>query len=175
MSVSESSPPFSRVSIPGADARRPSAFQNFSLRKKADVEITLKRQETPFNVYSTYDEIRGQVVISFDRNTEVEDVMITFEGQTATFVEKIATTAPTSGRTTGRHTFLRLLQPNDPAHLPADRIAKAGVKYELPFTFVVPDRLLPHVCRHEKDGDERSEEHTLNSSHSSASRMPSAA
>ncbi len=134
-------------------ARRPSTFQSLVpvLRKKTDIDIVLEAQEHAFgfvNTYSTHDAIKGEVVITFERDTHFDDLMITFEGQTLTYVEKIATTAPTTGRTTGRHTFLKLLQPIDPSHLPEDRNAKAGVKYQFPFTFVVPERLLPHICQH---------------------------
>ena len=134
-------------------ARRSSAFQSFVpiLRKKSDIDIVLEPQENGIglvNTYSTHDAIKGELVIAFERDTHFDDLMITFEGQTLTYVEKIATTAPTTGRTTGRHTFLKLLQPIDPSHLPEDRNAKAGVKYQFPFTFVVPEHLLPHVCQH---------------------------
>ena len=66
-------------------------------------------------------------------------------------VEKVATTTPTTGRTTGRHTFMKLLMPIDNASLPTDRIAKAGITYTIPFMFVVPDRLLPQACNHAKE------------------------
>ena len=122
-----------------------------SLRKGGEIDIILDRQEDVpgfVNCYSTHDAIEGEVVVTFEKDTHFDDMMITFEGQTATFVEKIATTAPTTGRTTGRHVFLKLLQPIDPSNLPTHNDATAGTKYRIPFTFVVPDRLLPHICVH---------------------------
>lgn len=44
--------------------------------------------------------------------------------------------------------FLRLVQPIDESTLPIPRIATKGQKYTFPFTFVVPNRLLPHACEH---------------------------
>lgn len=44
--------------------------------------------------------------------------------------------------------FLRQVQPIDEATLPIPRIANKGQKYSFPFTFVIPDRLLPQACSH---------------------------
>ena len=150
MSVSS---PFSRR--PSASfSRRPSAFLSFvppGLRRGGDIDIVLDSQEDVpgfVNTYSTLDAIKGEVVVSFERDTHFDDMMISFEGQTATYVEKIATTAPTTGRTTGKHVFLKLLQPIDPSNLPQHNNATAGTRYRFPFTFVVPERLLPHICVH---------------------------
>src|SRR5438309_1774954 len=99
------------MSISSTFSRRPSAFQSIvppTLRKKGDIDIILDPQVGApgfVNCYSTHDAIKGQVVMSFERDTHFDDMMITFEGQTATYVEKIATTAPTTGRTTGKHVF----------------------------------------------------------------------
>jgi hypothetical protein len=75
-------------------------------------------------------------------------------------VEKVATTAPTSGRTTARHRFLKLIQPIDDALLPEDNVAKAGVLYTYPFEFVVPDRLLDQQCTHRVESPRVHEAHT---------------
>ena len=153
------------MSISHSFSRRPSAFAGFGpsniLKRKGDVDIVLEGQEqgSCINSYSTHDEIKGQVVVSFERDTRFDDLMITFEGQTLTYVEKIATTAPTTGRTTGKHTFLKLLQPANEALLPEDHVARAGVRYEFPFQFVVPDRLLPHICQHSVSSPEVKDAH----------------
>ena len=86
--------------------------------------------------------------------------VITFEGQSSTYVERIATTAPTTGRTTGKHTFLKLLQPVDSDQLPDCNLFVAGTTYKIPFNFVVPDRLLPYICAHKVDNAEIRKEHT---------------
>jgi hypothetical protein len=161
MSISS---PFSRRPS-ASSSRRPSAFLSFvppALRKSGDIDIILDRQEDVsgfVNCYSTHDAIKGEVVISFERDTHFDDMVISFEGQTATYVEKIATTAPTTGRTTGKHVFLKLLQPIDPANLPQYNNATAGTRYRFPFTFVVPERLLPHICVHPVEHPEVKEAH----------------
>lgn len=153
------------MSIANTFARRPSAFQSFvppTLRRKGDIDIVLEPQDDVpgfVNCYSTHDAIRGEVTVSFERDTHFDDMTIAFEGQTATYVEKIATAAPTTGRTTGRHVFLKLLQPIDPANLPHHNNAIAGIKYRFPFMFVVPDRLLPHICVHPIEHDEVKDAH----------------
>lgn len=46
------------------------------------------------------------------------------------------------------HPFLRLRQPIDPTAYPEPREFKSQQLYIFPFTFVVPDRLLPQNCSH---------------------------
>ena len=48
----------------------------------------------------------------------------------------------------------QLLQPFDHSILPEDHILKAKREYHFPFHFVVPDRLLVHVCSHPVDNEE---------------------
>jgi len=68
-------------------------------------------------------------------------------------VEKIASTAPTNGRTQAYHNFLRLTQPINDASFPHPRIAEAGQTYRFPFHFVVPERLLPQSCTHSRESE----------------------
>ena len=141
--------------------RRGSAIANaIGLRKRTELEIVLDGETDFVHSYSTYDEIKGHVDLKFEKDTAFDDVNVTFEGQSNTYVEKIATTAPTTGRTTGRHTFLKVQQPIGEGLLPENGILEAGVTYTLPFTFVVPDRLLPFICSHKVDVDEIRREHT---------------
>lgn len=137
-----------------SDGRRRSTLAGIVLRKKNEIDIVLDDGEAEFvNAYSTHDEIKGRVHLRFEKDTLLDELFITFEGQSATYVEKIASTAPTTGRTTGKHTFLRLLQPVDSDDLPADNLLKAGQTYEIPFLFRVPPSLLPYVCCHKVDND----------------------
>lgn len=138
--------------VPGG--RRASALAAIVLRKKSEVDIVLDGDDEFIHSYSTYDEIRGKMEMKFEKDTPFDDISIIFEGQSDTFVEKIATTAPTTARTTGKHTFLRMSQPISEELLPADFVAKANVTYTLPFTFTVPERLLPYVCSHRTENDE---------------------
>ncbi|RMZ76408.1 hypothetical protein DV737_g4855, partial [Chaetothyriales sp. CBS 132003] len=135
-------------------ARRPSALASIVLRKRNEIDIVLDDTATALTPsYSTHDEIRGNVALTFDKDTPIEEVIITFEGQACTYVEKLATTAPTTGRTTGRHTFLKLLQPVQGQQWPEDGILRAGQTYRIPFLFNVPDRLLPYVCSHKVESE----------------------
>jgi hypothetical protein len=143
-----------RTNTANPPSRRQSAWEQLGLRKKSDIDIVLDGGEDFVSSYTTHDEVKGVVVLKFEKSTVVDDLNITFEGSTMTYVEKIATTAPTTGRTTGRHTFLKLPQPIDANYMPENRIARAGESYSIPFHFVVPDRLLPYCCSHKVDNDE---------------------
>ncbi|ETN46871.1 uncharacterized protein HMPREF1541_01060 [Cyphellophora europaea CBS 101466] len=134
------------------DGRRRSTIAGIVLRKKSEIEIVLEGQEVEFvNVYSTHDSIQGHVELRFEKDTPLEELIITFEGHSATYVEKLASTAPTTGRTTGKHAFLKLLQPVDGDELPLDNILRADTTYSVPFLFRVPPTLLPYVCSHKVD------------------------
>ena len=127
-----------------------SPFKNLASKSKPAISITLSddQQKAFVPSYTSLDEIRGVVSITAPSDTRFDEVYITFEGVIRTYVEKIATTAPTSGRTEAFQNFLRLVQPMDDAAFPEPRIARAGQTYSFPFTFVVPDRLLPQSCIH---------------------------
>ena len=124
-------------------------------RAKPLIDITLNdNQRDDFAPsYTSLEEIKGDVSVTASNDFRFDDIYITFEGATRTFVEKIATTSPTNGRTEAFQNFLRLVQPMDTATFPEPRIAEAGKTYKFPFTFVVPDRLLPQACAHSKADD----------------------
>lgn len=146
--------------LPNTQGRRGSAIAAaIGLRKKSEITIVLDGDADFVHSYSTYDEIKGHVDVRFDKDTAFDDLNITFEGQSSTYVEKIASTAPTTGRTTGRHTFLKVQQPISEDLLPESGIFEAGVTYTIPFTFVVPDRLLPFICSHKIDNEEFRKDH----------------
>ncbi|MCJ1350270.1 MAG: hypothetical protein MMC33_000251 [Icmadophila ericetorum] len=135
-------------------ARRGSAIiGNLTTPKnKLIVNITLNNEQEDAFVpsFTTLDKIDGIVSIISPFDLNFEDVHITFQGTVRTYVEKVATSASTTGRTQAHHHFLRLFQPIDEAHIPEGRIAKAGQTYQFPFTFVVPERLLPQSCTHSR-------------------------
>lgn len=136
------------------DNRRRATLASIVLRKKSEIDIVLDGGEPELvNVYSTHDEIKGRIELRFEKDTPLDELIITFEGQAATYVEKIASTAPTTGRTTGKHTFLKLLQPVDSDDLPDDHILRAGETYRIEFLFRVPPSLLPYVCSHKVEND----------------------
>lgn len=51
------------------------------------------------------------------------------------------------------HNFLKMKQPVDDSQYPEPRVFSAQKVYRFPFTFVVPDQLLPHVCSHGMDDE----------------------
>ncbi len=65
------------------------------------------------------------------------------------------------GRTGATQTFLRLRQPIEETLYPTPRVIEPGLSYQFPFTFVVPQRLLPHVCSHRKTNAHIQDSHTL--------------
>ncbi|MBA7491048.1 hypothetical protein ES702_01593 [subsurface metagenome] len=150
------------ASPPGPFVRRGSATLDAltrGLRKKSEVEVVLDGKNEFIRTFSTFDQIKGHVELKFERDTIIGDMTVALEGQSNTYVEKIAAASPTTGRTTGRHTFLRVQQPISASSLPEHMFAKANVVYTVPFTFVVPDRLLSYVCAHTVDNDETKKEH----------------
>ncbi|KAL9620864.1 MAG: hypothetical protein Q9160_004645 [Pyrenula sp. 1 TL-2023] len=129
--------------------RMSTAIQSFVIRNKPTVDIVLHDQQDAYiHSYTTLDRIEGHVMMKFDKDTSFDDLSILFEGQSDTFVEKVATTAPTTGRTEGKHVFLKLIQPMQASAYPANKIFQANKAYSFDFTFVVPEKLLPQVCRH---------------------------
>lgn len=117
---------------------------------KPVIEVTLNdgQQRDFVPSYTSRDHIRGIVSITAKYDTPFDEIYVTFEGTTKTFVEKISTALPANGRTEAFHVFLRLIQPIDAESLPEDRLLKAGQTYSIPFTFVVPEKLLPQSCTH---------------------------
>lgn len=117
---------------------------------KLAIQITLSDEQKDAFVpqYTTLDEINGEVSITATCDTSFEGIYITFEGSTKTFVEKVATTSPTAGRSDKYYTFMRLHQPD--TTLPSPQVLKAGETYIFPFNFVVPDALPPQSCGHTK-------------------------
>lgn len=138
--------------MPGSNAsqsRRPSAIASFVLRKKDPMEISLEGSPDSFiNTYTTLDRINGTAHIKFEKPTDFDRVIIHFEGVTNTFVEKVASTAPTTGRAIAKHVFMRVPQPIDETKLPENKIFQAGETYTVPFAFIVPERLLDNICTH---------------------------
>ncbi|KAL9609863.1 MAG: hypothetical protein Q9167_005407, partial [Letrouitia subvulpina] len=124
-----------------------------------DITLTDGQQDAFIPSYTSLDEIKGQVTITTPIDTKFEHIFITFEGVAKTYVEKIATSSPTNGRTEAFQCFLRLVQPMGDTGLMETRVAEAGKTYTFPFNFVVPERLLPQACDHARDNDSVQEAH----------------
>ncbi|KAG0651723.1 hypothetical protein D0Z07_2066 [Hyphodiscus hymeniophilus] len=97
--------------------------------------------------YSTFDAIKGRVEIAAPHDTRFDEVAITFEGSTKTYVENLSPSA-TRSRTTAVHKFLKLVMPVRDSDYPQPRIAEAGETYKFDFNFAIPEHLLPRACSH---------------------------
>jgi len=112
-----------------------------------DLEIVLENH-IDGKVYTTFDAISGQVNITAPHNARFDEIKITLEGATKTYIENLSP-ASTRSRTTATHNFLKLVMPIRDTDYPQPRIAEAGRTYTFPFNFVIPDQLLPRACGHE--------------------------
>ncbi|BCR82737.1 arrestin (or S-antigen), N-terminal domain protein [Aspergillus chevalieri] len=129
---------------------------NLDLRRRPKIQIALKNQQPNLvNTYTTGDRIDGAATITVDHDIPFDNLDITFEGTSRTTVER----ASVPGQSGAHQTFLKLRQPID--HYPSPRILQPGHTYVFPFTFVVPDRLLPQACNHPKDHGHLEHAHTL--------------
>ena len=128
------------------------------MKTKPSISFLLKddQQDTFAPTYTSLDQINGDVVITPVQDTRFSEVYITFEGVAKTYVEKVATTSPTNGRTEAFQSFLRLVQPVERSDM---EVMQAGETYKFPFTFVVPEKRLPQSCTHEVDNPGISDMH----------------
>lgn len=109
--------------------------------------------------YSTMDRIEGIVSVTPVSDVRFDHIEIAFIGVAKTHVDRLTSTPTISGRTEATHRFLKLTQPIDESLLPQPRIAAAGKTYTFPFTFVVPNQLLPKACIHKTASDHVRETH----------------
>ena len=82
-------------------------------------------------------------------------------GTSHTFVDRVTTTPSMTGRSESTHRFLTLRQPLDESCFPTPRVFEAGRTYKFPFTFNVPERLLPKACTHNVVADHVRDQHLL--------------
>ncbi|CAG8027537.1 unnamed protein product [Penicillium olsonii] len=127
-------------------------------RAQPKVEIDLAGQKQGHvNSYTTGESVEGIVNITAEHDTRFEEVEIVLEGRSRTTVER----ASCPGRTGSQQMFLKLRQPIEDDEYPTPRVLEGGRSYQFPFTFVVPDRLLPQVCSHTKLNDHVGRSHTM--------------
>ena len=115
-----------------------------------EVILTDEQKDEFVPQYTSLDEIRGEVSITASCDTSFDDIYISFDGSTRTFVEKVASTSPTNHKTEAFHIFVRLAQDLDLSAFSSPRVLEAGRRYVFKFNFVVPDTLLPQTCTHPK-------------------------
>ncbi|RJE26990.1 hypothetical protein PHISCL_00691 [Aspergillus sclerotialis] len=131
-------------------------------RPKVSIDLVGKGP-SPILTYTTWDRIEGTVSIEVDHDTRFDDVEIAFEahedcvtGTAKTSVDRSAV----PGTSEAYQTLLKLRQPIDSSEYPSPRVFERGKIYRFPFTFVVPDRLLPQICRHNKCNAQVEHAHT---------------
>ena len=139
------------------DERRKSSILGLNLDRpnKPRIDITLNdpQLENVVPSYTTLDKIEGTVSISTPVDLEFDDIHIIFQGTTRTYVEKLSNIHAINDRSNAYHNFLRLSQPIRAIEYPENYVLKAGETYKFPFTFVVPERLLPQACTHARDNE----------------------
>nr|KMM63753.1 hypothetical protein CPAG_00107 [Coccidioides posadasii RMSCC 3488] len=145
------------------ESRSTGTFDSITRKGRPSVEIMLDgdvSQSRGINTYTTLDPIEGKVVISADTDVRFDQIHISFIGAAKTLIERPGYAGPTVGQSSAFHAFLRLTQPIEESQYPQPRVLEAGRKYSFPFTFVVPERLLPHACKHEVNHPQVQAAHT---------------
>ncbi|KFZ14911.1 hypothetical protein V502_05854, partial [Pseudogymnoascus sp. VKM F-4520 (FW-2644)] len=118
----------------------------------------------PVHTYTTYDDIRGHVDISALAPTPFSGVEIFLLGTTRT--AHTDHTAPVIAKPHVTHIFLRMAMPIPSSAYPPPSgsndtyLLDPGCPLHIPFHFVVPARLLPQACRHERSSLSVLEAHT---------------
>lgn len=64
--------------------------------------------------------------------------------------DRPGSTPATVAKASAAQTFLKLHQPLDDPLYPHPRVTETGRTYRFPFTFVIPEHLLPQACSHEQ-------------------------
>lgn len=124
----------------------PSRLLSLGMGSKPQVNIHLDESRL---TYTTLDKISGKVTVTVSQNTRFEKLNIQFMGASKTYIEKLHTTPGLATSQSAFHNFLKLTQPISESAYPQPRILEAGRTYEFPFIFVVPQQLLPRICRHQ--------------------------
>lgn len=134
----------------------PAKLRSLVQGQKPDIRISF---ENPKKTYTTLDRIEGIVTIVAPVDTPFEDITVEFIGTSRTYVERLTTAAAATGRSEAFHQFLRLNQPDVEQDYPEDYVLRAGVSYQFPFIFAVPQQLLPRCCQHKVSNDATREAH----------------
>jgi len=120
--------PASFVSTPGAIG---TYARNMTQTGKPGLDILVDGHRDGA-VYTTFDSISGKVNITAPHASRFDEIRITFEGCTRTYVENISPHS-SKQRTTATHNFLKLSMPIRDSDYPQPRIAEAGKTYTFPF------------------------------------------
>ncbi|KAI9789901.1 MAG: hypothetical protein M1816_005670 [Peltula sp. TS41687] len=123
------------------------------------IDIILKNQRDAYiSTYTSSDIIEGEVVIRASADAPFDSLYIDLIGQSKTYLDRVASMS-IDARTEAQHTFLKLAQPISESAYPVPRVIEAGRTYRYPFTFVIPERLLPTICQHRCESQQVHEAH----------------
>ncbi|TGZ83525.1 hypothetical protein EX30DRAFT_84087 [Ascodesmis nigricans] len=156
-------------SIATSQSKAPTIRQSLKASyARPELSIRLKGDSKNF---TTGDAIEGEVIFTTQADIRFDNISITFEGTSRTWMDRLgATPASGSGQTSVTQTvsggqrsrdsnvkrpflieekFLRLIQPIEESAYPIPRVASGSISF--PFTFVVPSHFLPTVCSSKDD------------------------
>src|ERR1700761_2780327 len=119
--------------------------RNLVQAQKPDIKINFTTKK---KCYTTLDRIEGTAIITPVIDTNFDSIDIDFVGTSRTYVERLTTAAAATGRSEAYHQFLKLTQPDLAQYYPEDLVLRAGVVYEFPFVFAIPQQLLLRICQH---------------------------
>ncbi|KAJ6051321.1 hypothetical protein N7460_001855 [Penicillium canescens] len=133
----------------------PDAHSLWMRRQRCNLKIDLAEEKTgAMKTYTSGDPIEGVASITCDCDTPFDEIQIVLEGLSNTTLER----TPYPGQTGCRKTFLAMRYP---VNHPQVRVFERGRSYQFPFTFIFPDRLLPHVCYHSMRSTLVQQHHTV--------------
>lgn len=126
---------------------------------KTKINITVDGGDD--RVYSTHDIIGGRVTLEHRNDVILADLTLTLEGASATQVANTSNTGPASGRLIGRHHFLKLQHPFNASTCSGMSMEDGRNQVQIPFTFVVPDKILSGACNHKTQNEDVKSAHLL--------------
>ncbi|CAI7663885.1 unnamed protein product [Penicillium discolor] len=136
---------------------RNSAILVWARGSQPKIEIHLVGQKPRMvNTYTTGDQINGTAIITAEHETPFDDIQIVLQGSSCTTVDH----AP-YGCIESEQVFLELRQPIEETEYLIPEVLEPGRSYSFPFTFVVPDRLLPQACTHARTNPHVHRAHTM--------------
>jgi len=98
--------------------------------------------------FTSLEHFTGELAIKALADTSFDKLEIKLTGASRTYGRRVVPQAPSERTVTTAHRFLELVQPDLHFHIPENQSFKEGCIYEFPFEFAIPDRMLPHTCRH---------------------------
>lgn len=121
------------------------------------IEIQLVGQQPHIvNSYTTGDQINGTAIITVEHETPFDEVEIVLQGSSHTTIDHVP-----CGRIESEQIFLELHQPIEATEYLIPQVLEPARSYSFPFSFVVPDRLLPQACTHPRTNPHVHRAHTM--------------